>query len=125
MVRVKWRYVLVKVITEASSGVNGSTLTQGNIYEAIRKSVRAVHGDVGLALLQKSLKIKYINVETATVLVRCYRSQCLKLLQAVALVKRIGDADAFFCTVHVSGTIRTCFKYLARYLKRYTIILIL
>ena len=114
MVRVKWRYVLMKIITDRSNGLNGSTLTQANIYEAIRKSIRAVHGDYGLAVLQKSLKIKYINVQTATVLVRCYRAQCSKLLQAIALVKRIADLDAFFSTVHVSGTIRTCFKFLSR-----------
>ena len=112
MVRVKWRYVLVKVVAESDDCFQENTLTQGNIYEAIRKSIRTLHGDFGLAVLQKSLKIKYINVKTATVLIRCYRSQCDKLLPAIALVKRVGDLDAFFSTVHVSGTIRTCYKFL-------------
>ncbi|KAK2187234.1 hypothetical protein NP493_172g02017 [Ridgeia piscesae] len=37
------------------------------------------------------------------------------MLSALATEKRIGQVDAFYRTLHVGGTIRSCKKFLAKY----------
>lgn len=76
--------------------------------------MQSLHGDHGLALVQRSLHVKYINEETSVVLIRIYRTEYIKVLQALAIVKNIGPQRAFFCTIHVGGTLRSCYKHLSR-----------
>ena len=113
MVRVKWRYILTEVVTGLKHAqAKDSSISEALVLDCVKKSIRTLHGEAGLAAILGGLKVKYINVKTRTVLIRVYRESCQKLLQALTVVNAIGNNRAFFSTIHVSGTIRSCYKYL-------------
>ena len=114
MVRVKWRYVLTRIVTGPHLYEESLEISEKAVINSVKASFERLHGAAGLALIVGGLKVKYINTKSLVVLMRVYRASCQQLLQALALVTRISGENVFFSTLHVSGTIRSCYKFLLR-----------
>lgn len=116
MVRFKHRYLLCKLI-EGGSHKRTFPITEQQLYHNVRNAVSHAHGNYGFALIQSSLRVKYVNVQTHVVVIRVSRKAHHLVLSALAMEKQIGQVNAFYRTLHVAGTIRSCKKFLAKYNK--------
>lgn len=113
MVRLKHRYMLVKL---EFIGERITTITEKDIYRTVVNSVQKFHGDYGLASVQSSLSVKYANSKTGVIIIRARRGVHSLVLQSLALWQHTGNA--FFRTLHVGGSIRSCQKFLGRHYRQ-------
>lgn len=114
MVRFKNRYLVCEVIyTESRRKV--SSFSSYDLYLCIRDAVIKAYGDYGIGVLRSSLSVKYWNPATNILLIRARRGLHRMVQAAITFVKTISSQDAIFSTLHVGGTIRSCYKFLIRY----------
>lgn len=119
MVRYRNRYILSDIIFPHDQEKDAAaTLQTNHVYRAIKDAMVRAHGDYGIALVTSSLSVKYLNPETNIVVVRTKRGTHQLVQSAMAFVKNIGEQEAFFRTLHVGGTIRSCKKFLLTYHKQ-------
>eukprot|EP00047_Mylnosiga_fluctuans_P006566 m.247752 g.247752 ORF g.247752 m.247752 type:complete len:142 (+) comp15486_c0_seq1:18-443(+) len=110
MVRFKNRYFLVEIVHE--DGMVDESLSAQQLLKLIREAVGLAHGDFGLGCLQGSLSIKYMNVYTGAVLIRCARDHHALLWSALTLITSIKKRSCIFNLLHLGGTIRSCQRFL-------------
>ena len=123
MVRYKNRYFLMEVIWAPPSSSSSSTTSTpiisspSNIhfYEAIKTQIARLFGQYGLGLLQPSLTVKYTNMETNLLLLRCARDYHRMLWSSLTHVTEMNGKSVLLRILHVGGTIRTCRKFALHY----------
>ncbi|GAB0091176.1 hypothetical protein DMENIID0001_059890 [Sergentomyia squamirostris] len=108
MVRVKYRYTLMKIVTP------GRRHFRPNITEltdALKELCLKSYGDVGLASVQ-SLKIKYIDEKSEILIVRL-RHRCHRFMSSLfPLIKQIdGNLLKLEC-LFTTSTIKRCYMFL-------------
>merc|ERR1712226_1653824 len=120
MVRVKRRHILFKINPTDQSLPSPKSLnvTEQEIYNSIRKSAYQIHGTIGGAKATQNFKVKYINVYTEIGYVSSLHQYHKKVLSSMCFVNSIGSVSGTFHTLHISGTIKGCQKYLAKFHKR-------
>lgn len=114
MVRVKRRYALCEVV-KPETKYSHIDVTSDEVYRAIKSSILDTHGEFGLAFLQKSLKVTYMNIDTNIVIVRAPRDFFNLLASSLVFVNKIGSHKCFLKTIHVGGSIQACQKFVIRY----------
>ncbi|XP_061174573.1 ribonuclease P/MRP protein subunit POP5-like [Saccostrea echinata] len=116
MVRQKNRYLLCEIIYMDGKRLKRN-LKERDIYCCVRDAVAREHGDYGLATSLKSLSVQaYFHPNI--VMIKVSRDSHKMLQSALFFVRKIGQYEAFFNTLHISGTIRTCQKFYVNYLRR-------
>merc|ERR1711972_330223 len=120
MVRVKRRHILFRINTTSQTLPSPKSLsvTEQDIYNTIRKSCYQIHGTIGGAKAMQNFKVKYVNVYTGIGYMSSLHQYHKKVLSAMNFVNSIGNITGNFHTLHVSGTIKSCQKYLAKYHRR-------
>ncbi|XP_039247942.2 ribonuclease P/MRP protein subunit POP5-like [Styela clava] len=121
MVRLKHRYFLIRLVFDDQKF--GHNIEPYQIYGRIKNAVETIHGDHGLACVDVSLSVKYINVYTNIVLIKTRRQfhrlvwSSLPFITYVTenLGKRPKKIPCFLHTLHVGGSIRSCQKFLIKY----------
>jgi len=125
MVRMKHRYFLVRTV--CTKKMYKLKITPHVVSEAVKKAVKQLHGDFGLACISSSLSVKYYNVYTNLMIIRVLRKFEEKVSSSLAFafqpLKVSSDKDSNECpfflhTLHVSGTIRSAQKVIIRWNKR-------
>jgi len=115
MVRLKQRYVLCEIVTPDERRLMCHTWKSHDVYTCVRNAIVKAHGDYGIAIMQSSLSVKYLNALTRIVLLRVRRGLHHMLIQSLMFVNKLNNQDVFLHTLHISGTIRSCEKFLVRY----------
>ncbi|XP_033735462.1 ribonuclease P/MRP protein subunit POP5-like [Pecten maximus] len=114
MVRFKNRYLVCEVVyTESRKKI--APFSEYELYKCIRDAVIKSYGDYGFGVLKSSLSVKHWNSATSIVLIRAKRGAHTMVQSALTFVKKISNNDAFFNTLHIGGTIRSCYKFLVRH----------
>ncbi|XP_069118549.1 ribonuclease P/MRP protein subunit POP5-like [Argopecten irradians] len=114
MVRLKNRYLVCEVVYTGSRK-KVSSFSEYDLHLCIRNAVQQSYGDYGRGVLRTSLSVKHWNRATNIVLIRAKRGAHTMVQAALTFIKTIAGTDAFFSTLHIGGTIRSCYKFLVRY----------
>ncbi|XP_013784446.1 ribonuclease P/MRP protein subunit POP5-like [Limulus polyphemus] len=119
MVRVKQRYFLVEIIPSVSQrpllGELHSSVNERSILRSVRESVEEIHGDFGVGATQAGFTIKMFNSKTSVFVLRVRRGPHVLVASALSFVRKIGIMSLTLKTLHLSGTIRSCLKFLQQY----------
>uniref|UniRef100_G3MNN1 Ribonuclease P/MRP protein subunit POP5 n=1 Tax=Amblyomma maculatum TaxID=34609 RepID=G3MNN1_AMBMU len=117
MVRLKHRYVLVEILWKdwQDPHIFELPVTEKDIYACVRKAVHFLHGDFGVGVTKFNLAIKFFNPHTRVFLLRTRRGAHTLTLSALPFVKKIKDEAATLRVLKLTGTIRSCLKYLKKY----------
>jgi len=89
--------------------------TDKKVYTAIRDALHKAHGDLGMAVVKKSLNVKYMNSQTGIILIRVARGSQHYLQTTLPFIKSIEGAAVSFKSLHMAGSIRLCQKFLIKY----------
>lgn len=130
MVRIKHRYLVVRILYPAAQAIVSKSIVQDsnqdllnlyrpspqsldtrNLFRLIRTSIEYMYGDYGVGLLVPSLKIIYFSSATSTAIVRVARAHYRILWGALSWITSLGQGGSggdpcVFRVVRVSGTIR-------------------
>ncbi|KAL2917061.1 RNA-binding protein pop5 [Polyrhizophydium stewartii] len=104
MVRLKTRYLLCEVLFEDGKVQDGATAYM--LLNALKDSIEANFGDVGLGAVAASIQVKYFNPLTGMAIVRASRDLAPMVWAAATLVTALRKRTCLVRVVHVSGTIR-------------------
>merc|ERR1712242_5119 len=117
MVRVKRRHILFRLASssQALPSPKSLDLTNHDIYNSIKKICYQIHGTIGGAKCMQGFKVKYVNVYTGIGYMSSLHQYHKKLLSALNFVTSVGNVSTTFHTLHISGTIKSCQKYLIKY----------
>ena len=77
-----------------------------------------IHGTIGGAKAMQNFKVKYINVYTGIGYMSSLHAYHKTVLSSLNFITSVGQVSATFQTLHVSGTIKSCQKYLLKFHKR-------
>ena len=121
MVRIKHRYFLARLVFDDKRF--GHDVDSSELYRKIKDAVRALHGEYGVACMDLTLSIKYINVYTNIVMIKTRRQFHRLLWSSLPFVTHINEkkgkryvkTPCFLHTLYVGGTIRCCQKFLIKY----------
>nr|XP_033811912.1 ribonuclease P/MRP protein subunit POP5 isoform X1 [Geotrypetes seraphini] len=117
MVRFKSRYLLCEIVVD--DPLCRQNINQGLVQSAIKDALIRAHGDFGFACCSVSFAVKYVNAYTGIVFIRCRKAFYQLLWSSLPFITCLESwgqrYPCFFNTLHVSGTIRTCQKYLIQY----------
>lgn len=108
------RYILCELVDASGTAVSHQWKDH-EVYVTVRNALHTAHGDFGAALVKKSLNVKYLNSSTGVVVIRVRRGCQDLVLTTLPFIKSIRGTQASFRTLHLSGTIRSCQKFLIRY----------
>uniref|UniRef100_L7M695 Ribonuclease P/MRP protein subunit POP5 n=1 Tax=Rhipicephalus pulchellus TaxID=72859 RepID=L7M695_RHIPC len=117
MVRLKHRYVLVEILWKdwQNPRVHQLPVTEKDIYACVRNAVHFLHGNFGLGVTKFNIAIKFFNPHTRVFLLRTRRGAHTLTLSALPFVKKIKDEAVTLRVLRLTGTIRSCLKYLRKY----------
>eukprot|EP00128_Syssomonas_multiformis_P000469 Colp12_sorted_trinity150504_noHs@27779 len=113
MVRFKNRYFLIE-LDYGQDGVD-TTLSSKDITQALKDMVYSLYGDYGLGCLIGSLSVKYFNVATGLVIVRCARDYHTVVASTISFTTSLKKRPCALRTVHLGGTIESCQKAALKY----------
>ncbi|GBM41200.1 Ribonuclease P/MRP protein subunit POP5 [Araneus ventricosus] len=118
MVRVKYRYILAEIVTDGYQNVLRLPLREQELKQAILDSVQELHGDFGLASIHAGFSIKMYNAVTRIFILRVRRQYHPILSTSLVMMTSIGKIRLEIRTLHLSGTIRSAYKFLLTYDKQ-------
>ncbi|KNC84555.1 hypothetical protein SARC_03228 [Sphaeroforma arctica JP610] len=101
MVRVKLRYLLVKIHSETK--IKASELTWKNLEKEIIAALFSLHGDYGVAQCRQWLQVKYVDPELGVAIVRCGRPQFLLVSTAMTTIISLQKTPITLRVCHVSA----------------------
>ncbi|XP_023576783.1 ribonuclease P/MRP protein subunit POP5 isoform X2 [Octodon degus] len=126
MVRFKHRYLLCELVSDDPR--SRLTLDDRVLGNLVRDTIARVHGTFGAAACSIGFAVRYLNVYTGIVLLRCRKEFYQLVWSALPFITYLENKGhrypCFFNTVHVGGTIRTCQKFLIQYNRRQLLILL-
>ncbi|XP_055318002.1 uncharacterized protein LOC129576661 [Sitodiplosis mosellana] len=118
MVRVKYRYVVVKV--EPQTAIAGSiSFSDSALYSSITKSVLKYYGDLGAASIRFGLKCKYCNDRTRIAIVRVKHRIHRFVTSILPLTSVLGEHIVKYRILYNGATIMQCNKFIVEYQKKY------
>lgn len=118
MVRVKRRYFVFQFHFDPSSNSNAlQSVKPSQIHQSFEGLITRLYGDYGAACFTRNLSIIYYNPATHLCIVRCLRDDKHLLQTTATFLTRLADPpiQCSLQTLHVSGSIRLCKKYLVNY----------
>lgn len=111
------RYLLVELVF--SSVEEGNTALAGatprSVLDAIKEAILSLHGDYGLAAVQQSLNVKYLNAVTRVLMVRSPRGHHKAVWSAMTTITSLKGVPCAIHMLHVGGTIRSCQRALVKH----------
>ncbi|XP_064392176.1 ribonuclease P/MRP protein subunit POP5-like [Halichondria panicea] len=117
MVRYKNRYLLLEVKFPSIEDGNKAlkSVTPRSLASLFKDVMAAIHGDYGLACVLHSINVKYLNVLTRVVILRCPRDHHKAVWAAVATITQLEKTPCAFRLLHLAGTIRSCQRQLVNH----------
>lgn len=102
-----------------SSAEDGNTALAGatprSILDVVKEAILSLHGDYGLASVQQSLNIKYLNAVTRVMIMRCPRDHHKGVWSALTTITCLNKIPCAAHVIHVGGTIRSCQRALVKH----------
>lgn len=112
-----FRYLLVEL--SFGSSEDGSIALSGatprSLLDAVKAAILSLHGDYGLASVQHSLNIKYLNAVTRVFILRCPRDHHKAVWAALTTITSLKKVPCAMNVLHVGGTIRSCQRALVKH----------
>ncbi|XP_038059390.1 ribonuclease P/MRP protein subunit POP5-like [Patiria miniata] len=123
MVRIKNRYFLCELVFEDAIW-RALAVNNQHLYNAVKDAVRQIHGDYGAAAIAWGLNVKYLNPDTGVMMIRVRRQNQKILSTTLPFIKSVASFPVTMRTLHISGTIRSCQKFLVKYNRRQLVVLL-
>ena len=112
-----YRYLLVELVF--GSAEDGNTALSGStprsVLSAVKEAILSLHGDYGLAAVQQSLNIKYLNAVTRVMMIRCPRDHHKGVWSALTTITSLKGVPCAVHMLHVGGTIKSCQRALVKH----------
>uniref|UniRef100_A0A1B0F006 Ribonuclease P/MRP protein subunit POP5 n=1 Tax=Lutzomyia longipalpis TaxID=7200 RepID=A0A1B0F006_LUTLO len=108
MVRVKYRYIVVRVTTANGKNFRPSV---GDLTESLKGICLKSYGDVGMASVQ-SLKIKYIDEISPIFIMRLRHGSHRFMTSSLPLLKQIERNLLKLDCLFTTSTIKRCYMFL-------------
>ena len=89
--------------------------TPRSLLDAVKEAILCLHGDYGLASVQHSLNIKYLNAVTRVLILRCPRDHHKAVWAALTTITSFKKVPCVAHVLHVGGTIRSCQRALVKH----------
>lgn len=118
MVRLKNRYVLGELILRDGQSATEAKLNTKVTQQAIQAAVHEIHGDFGLGAVTAGFSVKYVGLQTNTVLIKVRHRAVKFLTSSLPFVQTIAKTPCCFQTLHIAGTIKACQKFLVKHDRR-------
>jgi ribonuclease P/MRP protein subunit POP5 len=121
MVRFKRRYFCVEInfqdsdLNSAAKRIQIAKLRHTSLTDSIHKSIERLYGDYGMATMMTSFSVIYYNLSTSLAILRTARDMQGPFHNVLTFTRKLDDFDIAFKTVHVSGSIKKCKKFLLGY----------
>ncbi|KAL1450808.1 hypothetical protein WDU94_003128 [Cyamophila willieti] len=120
MVRFKNRYLTIQISPPGNTQCNQLVnIHSHHVYQAIRLAIKSIHGDYGLACVQNIISVKYLNPKTRIAFIRVPFGPHKLLTSVLPVIKQIDKLSVQVSVLHVSATIRQCFKFVKDYQHRH------
>ncbi|XP_011663713.2 ribonuclease P/MRP protein subunit POP5 [Strongylocentrotus purpuratus] len=123
MVRLKNRYVLGELILDDGRTATEAKLNTRVTQQAIHTVIKQLHGDFGIGAVTAGFVVKYVGLQTNTVLIKVRHRAIRYLTSSLPFVMSISKVPCCFLTLHVAGTMRACQKFLVKHDRRQLTIL--
>jgi len=96
-------------------------ISSKSIYKTVKNAVTSAHGDYGMACVDRSLRVKYVNPITGVAFIACGRDYYRMVWSALTFIKAITfegpTRPCMFRVLHVGGTLLSCQKFLIHHNK--------
>lgn len=113
MVRIKQRYLVTEILfPNGPVSQRNLQLTSKELHHCLRDHVVHYFGDYMAGTLHRPLAVKYLNWQTRVAIIRTSRGTELQLTQALSLLRKIESNVVTLNTIHIGGTLRSCYKFL-------------
>ena len=111
------RYLLVELVFSSAEDGNSAltATTPKGLLNAIKEAILSLHGDYGLASVQQSLNVKYLNAITRVFILRCPRDHHKAVWSALTTITSLKKVPCAAHVLHVGGTIRSCQRALVKH----------
>ena len=98
---------------DGHTALSGST--PRSMLDAVKEAILSLHGDYGLAAVQQSLNIKYLNAVTRVMMIRCPRDHHRGVWSALTTITSLKGVPCAVHMLHVGGTIKSCQRALVKH----------
>ncbi|CAL4083695.1 unnamed protein product [Meganyctiphanes norvegica] len=112
MVRVKRRYLVAEVVPENPQKFK---FHNKGLFEAVKSSVRQLHGDFGEAAVSNGMQVKYLNPETHLAFVRVLRGPHQLAASALSVISSIDGQPATLRMLYPAATIRHALLFVKKH----------
>ncbi|XP_017475038.1 PREDICTED: ribonuclease P/MRP protein subunit POP5 [Rhagoletis zephyria] len=117
MVRIKNRYIVVRIVPEVPAKV--LNFHDAVIAKCILNHVKKFYGDYGLGTVEQGFRVKYCNERTKVTIIRCLHRSHRVVTSTLPLITMIGDVRAKFHTLYTGATIIQCNKFIINHQQRF------
>ncbi|KAL0128677.1 hypothetical protein PUN28_003806 [Cardiocondyla obscurior] len=119
MVRYKNRYIVFTIKPPNDRDEKQATWKNTHVSNAIKRKVRQLYGDVGLAATRDGFDAKYCNAQTKIAVVRLRHGPHKFVLHAIPLISNIGEQQPVETKIlYVGATLKHCFLFIRKHQER-------
>ena len=108
MVRVKRRYILLKLVQDQGQGVQNDFEIKNEIKSHIEKS----YGDFGVGCLTRGFQTKKFDKNDGYMIIQLRKGVHEMVMSILPLITRVNEKPCGLSMIHLSGTLRSSFKEL-------------
>lgn len=108
MVRVKRRYVLLKINLEAK---NKNKLNQEEFITELKERITQTYGDFGIACFERGYSLKKVDLNDGIILLMIRRGCEQMVMSVLPLITSISHIRSQILILHLSGTMRSSLKH--------------
>ncbi|XP_073842027.1 POP5 ribonuclease P/MRP subunit [Musca autumnalis] len=118
MVRVKNRYIVVRIIPK-NTNLNLLYIKEQILAKCVLAHVEKYYGTYGVGLLEHGFRVKYCNERTKIAILRCSHHSYRFVTSILPLITSVGDVQAKFNTIYTGATIMQCNKFIIKHQQTY------
>lgn len=113
MVRIKKRYLVIRF--EFPNSKSKRTIDREDIFQAVKRTLKELYGDYGVAAYGPHLNVKYTNPHTSIFFLQCLRDHYKEIRACVTFVKNMQKELCVLTCLKVAATMKLAERFLLAY----------